>query len=111
MKKLDKKALYFFLFLILSLVYIYYISAIKNVFNKKEGKKSNIYLKGDKVKKKEKLYNKYKNKKRLINSEENDTPEEDDFIPLNIYLDLYNFNNTYPNETLLQYKEIEMNGD
>ena len=105
MKKLDKKALYFFLFLILSLVYIYYISAIKNVFNKKEGKKSNIYLKGDKVKKKEKLYNKYKNKKRLINSEENDTPEEDDFIPLNIYLDLYNFNYTYPNETLLQYKE------
>ena len=27
------------------------------------------------------------------------------FMPLKIYLDLFNFNYTYPNETLLQFKE------
>ena len=51
-----------------------------------------------------KRYTKNKSKS-IYNKRKLQTSPDDDFFPLNIFIDLFNFNYTYPNETLLPYKE------
>ena len=51
-----------------------------------------------------KRYTKNKSKS-IYNKRKLQTSPDDEFFPLNIFIDLFNFNYTYPNETLLPYKE------
>jgi hypothetical protein len=83
----------------------------KNKLEKKEKKLFDSSTKRTKMIKKNKNKNKNQNKKRFLDPEgdgaggDDEETVPDGFHKLNIYLDLYNFNYTYPNETLRDYKE------
>ena len=111
MKNIKIADFYYLFIFILCFMNISNLPSKQNRFNKiKKNNNINSPIKTKReIKEKD---NKYQKKLRLIYSEENkqlrkgeDSSDDDDFVPLKIYLDLYNFNWTYPNETLLAYKD------
>ena len=108
MKGNKRKILFLFIFLLS----IENIDNFPNKQNESEKKEKTLFdssTKRTKIIKKNK--NKNQNKKRFLDPEGDRTGGDgeetvpDGFHKLNIYLDLYNFNYTYPNETLKDYKE------
>ena len=111
MKNIKIADFYYLFIFILCFMNISNLPSKQNRFNKiKKNNNINSPIKTKReIKEKD---NKYQKKLRLIYFEENkqlrkgeDSSDDDDFVPLKIYLDLYNFNWTYPNETLLAYKD------
>ena len=106
MQKFPQIIYFFFLFII----FIHYIESFPIDQNSiKDTEKNQDYdLLSKNNENKNIKEKKVKNKKRLINSEGEEGLDEEEavkFLPLKIYLDLFNFNYTYPNNTIPQYKD------